>query len=173
MRFKEFYLTERPDTYTGISLGDDDITYELEHLETSKYKEYKEGNYTFRNYNDFVWFLFVDNAPAVMSKVSEKPTYTQILSTVTKKNMKNKGYATALYEKLIEHYGGILSDASLSKSRKGGSWFLYEKLIKKYPSYIVTWDYSKDHKKLTKTTSMPTESIENRILVSKKERTEL
>jgi GNAT superfamily N-acetyltransferase len=50
-----------------------------------------------------------------------------------------QGISSKSYDWLIEKYDGIISDKSLSKTRKGGSFYTWKSLSKRYSIYIVDW----------------------------------
>lgn len=172
MKFKEFYLRERPEEYVGNAMPDEYILSEFEHYnKSSNFKTIKDDDYEYRNYSNNAWFVMKDGTPVSMCIISKKSSYAQIIATTTIGKMKNKGLASKLYSKMINEYGGVLSDGSLSKNKSGGSWFLYEKLIKQFPAYIVNMALGDKYKSMTSITSMPESDTSTRILLSKTKRT--
>ena len=98
----------------------------------------------FRDKTDIMLILFknkninMDSAIAFTGfSLANKFNFPWISYTEVKHSELRNGYATKLYEYLINEYGGIISDDNISSNMKG----IYIKLLDKYNRYVMDNHY--------------------------------
>lgn len=68
--------------------------------------------------------------------INEKVPFPRMMAVAIKPIYRGKGYSKVLYDWVVDKFGGIISDESLTGEDGHGSFNLWQYLSKKYPTYI-------------------------------------
>lgn len=141
------------DVNKSLGLKDKD-TKDIEYKTLNDYfkkgkllKKEKIGELTFYLFSfdsDFMSAYILTETKKIISHVSmfNKSGYPfpVVSYSFTREESRGKGLGLQLYEWAINHFGGLVSDTSLTGSDGKGSTKIWEKLSRKYYAYLVSYD---------------------------------
>lgn len=129
-RNKDYLSSDRIfSTKKGKFVKTEKINQELE-ADIYDVEHYDYYSIMVRKNQDTIGMMEIDYA------INEKVPFPRMMAVAIKPIYRGKGYSKVLYDWVIDKFGGIISDDSLTGEDGHGSFNLWQYLSKKYPTYI-------------------------------------